>query len=149
MKSIKINPPIYLLIAVIFVIALHFFLPGLTLIPSPWNLLGIIPAVAGLTINLIADQTFHRAETPVSPFDMPSALVTYGPYRFTRNPMYLGFVLILAGVVVLLGSLTPFLVVLAFWLLLDRLFISLEEQKMALKFVARWDMYKSRTRRWL
>ena len=63
--------------------------------------------------------------------------------------MYLGFVLILAGVVVLLGSLTPFLVVLAFWLLLDRFFISLEEQKMALKFVARWDMYKSRTRRWL
>ena len=149
MKPFKITPPIYLLIAIIFVIVLHFFLPGMILIPWPWTLLGIIPVVAGIAINLSADQTFHRAETTVYPFDMPSALVTYGPYRFTRNPMYLGFVLILIGVVVLLGSLTPFLVVLAFWLLLDRLFINLEEENLALKFVARWDMYKSRTRRWL
>jgi protein-S-isoprenylcysteine O-methyltransferase Ste14 len=149
MKSFKIKPPIYLLIAIILVIALHYFLPGMTLISSPWTLLGIIPVVAGIAINLSADQTFHRAETAVCPFDMPSALVTYGPYRITRNPMYLGFVLILTGIAVLMGSLTPFLVVFAFWLLLDRLFISLEERNLALKFVARWDMYKSRTRRWL
>jgi protein-S-isoprenylcysteine O-methyltransferase Ste14 len=80
---------------------------------------------------------------------MPSALVTSGLYRFTRNPMYLGFILILIGTAILLGSLTPFFVVPAFWLLLDRLFINLEEQNLALKFVARWEMYKSRTRRWL
>ena len=149
MKSFKIKPPTYLLIAIIFVIALHFFLPGLTLIPSPWTLLGIIPVVAGIVINLSADRVFHQAETAVCPFDSPSALVTYGPYRFTRNPMYLGFVLILTGMAILMGSLTPFFVVLAFWLLLDRLFISLEEQRLAAKFVARWDMYKSRTKRWL
>ena len=63
--------------------------------------------------------------------------------------MYLGFVLVLTGVAILIGSLTPFFIVFAFWLLLDRLFINLEEQKLAVKFVARWDMYKSRTRRWL
>lgn len=149
MKSYKIKPPTYLLSAILVAIALHFTVPVLTLIPLPWTLLGVIPIVAGIVINLSADRVFHRAETAVCPFDMPSALVTYGPYRFTRNPMYLGFVLILTGITVLLGSLTPFLVVLAFWLLLDRLFISLEEQKLAAKFVERWDMYKSRTRRWL
>lgn len=149
MKSFKIKPPTYLLLAIIFVIALHYSLPGMTLIPSPWTLLGIIPVVAGLAINISADQVFHRAETAICPFDLPSALVTYGPYRFTRNPMYLGFVLILAGVAILMGSLTPFLVVFAFWLLLDQMFISMEEQKLAAKFVARWDKYKSQTRRWL
>jgi protein-S-isoprenylcysteine O-methyltransferase Ste14 len=137
------------LVAILLVIALNFSLPGLTLIPSPWTLLGILPILTGLALSLSADQTFHRAETTVNPFDLPTALVTSGLYRYTRNPMYLGFILILIGMAVLMGSLTPFLVIPAFWLLLDRLFISLEEQNLALKFVARWEMYKSRTRRWL
>jgi len=105
--------------------------------------------LAGLALSISADQTFHQAETTINPFDLPTALVTSGLYRFTRNPMYLGFILILAGVAILMGSLTPFLVIPAFWLLLDRLFINLEEQNLAVKFVVRWDMYKSRTRRWL
>ena len=149
MESFKLTPPVYLLVAILLVIALDFSLPGLTLIPSPWTLLGILPISTGLALNLSADQIFHRAETTVNPFDLPTALVTSGLYRYTRNPMYLGFILILTGMAILLGSLTPFLVVPAFWLLLDRLFISLEEQNLALKFVARWEMYKSRTRRWL
>jgi protein-S-isoprenylcysteine O-methyltransferase Ste14 len=148
-KSFKIKPPTYLLIAIILVLALHFLLPGMTLISSPWTLFGILPIVAGIAINLSADQVFHRAETAVCPFDMPSALVTYGPYRFTRNPMYLGFVMILIGITMLMGSLTPFVIVFAFWLLLDRQFVNQEEQKLAAKFVARWDMYKKQTRRWL
>jgi protein-S-isoprenylcysteine O-methyltransferase Ste14 len=149
MESFKLTPPVYLLLAIIVAIALDFSLPILTLIPSPWALLGIIPILASLALSLSADQTFHRAETSVNPFAMPSALVTSGLYRFTRSPMYLGFILILTGTAILLGSLTPFFVVPAFWLLLDRLFINLEEQNLAAKFVARWDMYKSRTRRWL
>jgi protein-S-isoprenylcysteine O-methyltransferase Ste14 len=149
MESFKLTPPAYLLVAILLVIVLNFSLPGLTLIPSPWTFLGILPILTGLALSLGADQTFHRAETTVNPFDLPTALVTSGLYRFTRNPMYLGFVLILTGVATLMGSLTSSLVVPAFWLLLDRLFISMEEQNLATKFVARWDMYKSRTRRWL
>src|SRR5512133_1671245 len=106
MKSFRIKTPTYLLIAIVLLIALRFILPGIMLISSPCALLGIIPIVVGITINLSADRTFHQAETAVCPFDMPSALVTNGPYRFTRNPMYLGFVLILAGVAILMGSLT-------------------------------------------
>lgn len=149
MKSFKIKPPTYVLIAIILVITLHFSLPIMSLIPTPWILLGIVPIIAGLVINISADQTFHRAETPVCPFDAPSALVTYGPYRFTRNPMYLGFVLVLIGVAMLMGSLTPFVIVFALGLLLDRMFINMEEQKLAVEFGAKWEEYKSQTRRWL
>ena len=63
--------------------------------------------------------------------------------------MYLGFTLVLFGVAILAGSLTPFVIVLAFALLIDGMFIRMEEQKLASTFGAEWDTYKSRTRRWL
>ena len=63
--------------------------------------------------------------------------------------MYLGFTLVLLGVSILAGSLTPFVIVFAFALLMDRMFIQMEEQKMASTFGAQWNEYKSRTRRWL
>lgn len=114
MKSFKIKPPTYLLIAIFLIVILRFTLPIMTLIPLPWTLLGVIPLILGIVINLSADQAFHEANTAVCPFDASSALVTYGPYRFTRNPMYLGFILVLLGVSILAGSLTPFVIVLAF-----------------------------------
>ena len=149
MKSFKIKPPTYLLIAIFLIVILRFTLPIMTLIPLPWTLLGVIPLILGIVINLSADQAFHEANTAVCPFDASSALVTYGPYRFTRNPMYLGFILVLLGVSILAGSLTPFVIVLAFALLMDGMFIRMEEQKLASTFGVHWAEYKSRTRRWL
>jgi len=149
MQSFKIKPPTYLLIAIFLIVILHFTLPVMTLVPMPWTLLGVIPIAIGILINLNADKTFHQADTPVCPFEASAVLVTYGPYRFTRNPMYLGFTLVLFGVSTLAGSLTPFVIVLAFALLMDRMFIQMEEQKLASTFGAHWQEYKSRTRRWL
>ena len=149
METHGIKPPTYLLIAIIVMIVFHFVLPVLFLIPAPWTLLGLIPLILGILINIGADQVFHRVNTPVSPFEASSVLVTCGPYRFSRNPMYLGFLLILLGSSILLGSLTPFAVVPGFGLLMDRTFVRMEEGKMAATFGAAWTGYKSQTRRWL
>jgi len=149
MPSLKITPPTYLLVAIFLIVIFHFTLPVLMLIPAPWTLIGIIPLVFGIVVSVNADELFQEADTTVNPFDASSSLVTYGPYRFTRNPMYLGFTLVLFGVSILAGSLTPFAVVLAFAVTMDRLFIHMEEQKLASTFGAQWDEYKSRTRRWL
>jgi protein-S-isoprenylcysteine O-methyltransferase Ste14 len=149
MKSYRIKPPTYLLIAILAAVTLHFALPVFTLIPSPWTLLGLIPLVLGLVINLNADQSFHKANTPAGPFDVPSTLVTSGPYRFTRNPMYLGFVFILLGVSVLMGSFAPYVIVFGFALLMDRVFIDMEEQKLSRAFGSAWQEYQARTHRWL
>lgn len=149
MQSYKIKPPAYLLIAVILTVVLHFAFPIMTVIPAPWTLLGIIPVVVGIVINFNADQIFHKADTAVCPFESSSTLVTYGPYRFTRNPMYLGFVLVLIGVSIVMGSLTPYLMAIAFAVLMDRKFIQMEEQKLAVQFGVEWKTYKSHTRRWL
>ena len=149
MQSLKIKPPSYLLIAIILIVIFHFTLPVTTLIPPPWTLLGIIPLAAGIVINVSADQTFHEVNTAVCPFEASSVLVTCGPYRFTRNPMYLGFTLVLFGVSMILGSLTPYVVVIAFALLMDRKFIRMEERKLAVTFGMQWEGYKTFTRRWL
>ena len=130
-------------------VALHLLLPLATVIPFAWNLLGAIPLAVGLGINVIADGLFRRVHTTVKPFEESAMLVTDGPFRISRNPMYLGFALTLAGVAMVLGSLTPFIVLPVFVILIDRLFIVREEQMLAQRFGAAYLAYTQRTRRWI
>ncbi len=149
MNDTKIMPTTYLLIALVLLVALHFVFPLMLIIPPLWNLLGLIPLALGVILNLAADRAFHQVHTTVKPFAESSTLVTDGVFKISRNPMYLGFVLILIGIAVLLRSLTPYLVVLAYAILMDRLFITVEEGMLAKKFGAQWQTYKESTRRWL
>jgi len=130
-------------------LALHFLLPLAELIPAPWNLLGLIPLVCGVVINLAADRAFRQAGTTVKPFEVSETFVTGGVYRISRNPMYLGFALILAGVALLLGSLTPWIAVPAFVLLVDRMYIAVEERMLEARFGSAWRDHRAAVRRWL
>ena len=149
MKVQKIMPTTYLLIAMLVLFAIHFLFPGKVIIPPLWNLLGIIPLGIGVAINLAADSAFHKTGTTVKPFQESSALLTSGAFRISRNPMYLGFVLILVGVAILLRSSTPYLVIIAFAIFIDRVFITVEESMLAQKFGSSWVEYKQKTRRWM
>jgi protein-S-isoprenylcysteine O-methyltransferase Ste14 len=149
MKTRQILPPTYVLIALVLMLVLHFTFPGIKLIPLPWNLLGLIPLVIGVMLNLIADDAFHRAGTTVKPFQESSALLTAGVYSFSRHPMYLGFVLILIGVATLLGSLTPWVIIPIFVLLMEVMFIQVEERMLGEKFGPIWFTYKKKVRRWI
>ena len=149
MKTNRIMPTTYLLIAILAMVAIHFLYPLMMLIPLVWNLLGIIPLVLGVILNLIADSAFHRVNTTVKPFQESSILVTDGVFRISRNPMYLGFVLILIGIAVLLRSLTPYVVILAFVILIQSMFITVEERMLAEKFEEKWREYAQHTRRWI
>jgi protein-S-isoprenylcysteine O-methyltransferase Ste14 len=149
MKDPKILPPAYLLIAMISMVVLHFVLPIVRLIPAPWNVLGIVFLLAGITLELLADSLFHRVGTTVKPHEEPSTLVTRSVFRISRNPMYLGFAFLLAGIALLLGTLTPFLVIPLFMILIDRLFISIEEKMLEVKFGRTWMTYKQKVRRWI
>jgi protein-S-isoprenylcysteine O-methyltransferase Ste14 len=128
--------------------ALHFLLPVKALIPFPFTLLGIVPALLGVAASVAASNAFNRAETTVKPFEQPSALLTGGWYRFTRHPMYVGFFLLVLGIAVLLGSLTPFVVLLPFgWIM--HVFMVYEERRMAETFGEAYAEYANRVRRWL
>jgi protein-S-isoprenylcysteine O-methyltransferase Ste14 len=145
----KILPPTWLLIAILAILALHFLVPGAWIVPPIWNLTGLVFLGVGLALNLVGDKTFHQVSTTIKPFEESSVLVTDGLFRMSRNPMYLGMVLILAGIAIVLRSLSPFLVVLSFAILIDRIFVKVEESMLAGKFGPKWEEYSAKTRRWL
>ncbi|MDY7009357.1 MAG: isoprenylcysteine carboxylmethyltransferase family protein [Planctomycetota bacterium] len=114
-KQNKILPPTWLVASILIMLALHFLLPLRKVIPSPYRYLGILPMIIGILLNVWSDQLFKKNKTTVKPFEQSSRLITQGPYRFSRHPMYLGMVLILAGLAVLLGTASPTLVVPVFF----------------------------------
>ena len=149
MKAINIIPPVYLFLAIAVMIFLHFLLPGTKVLGLPWNLLGVLPLALGIAINLVADKSFKRHETTVKPLEDSTSLITTGVFRLTRHPMYLGFVLILLGIAVLMGSFTPYVVVLVFAIFMDTVFIKYEEKKLEETFGEVWSEYKQKVRRWV
>jgi len=145
----KLMPTTYLLIAIILCILIHYIIPIRFIIPSKWNLTGLIPLVFGIWINLAADKSFKVAETTVKTFEESNVLVHDGVFHFSRNPMYLGFVSILVGISLLLKSLSPYFVVIVFTLLVDQVFIKVEERMLKETFGEVWSKYQSQVRRWI
>lgn len=87
----RIMPTTWLLLAMVLMAVLHFTVPATILLTVPWTLSGLLPLAVGFFINMLADRAFHQAQTTVKPFQESNALLTDGVFRFTRNPMYLGF----------------------------------------------------------
>ena len=145
----KVMPTSYLFVALLLIILLHYTLPIVTIIASPWNLVGLLPLILGVVINVIADLDLKRGKTTVKPFQESRTLVTDGAYRMSRHPMYLGFVLILLGISLLLGSASPYVVVILFAILMELLYIREEESMLEEQFGQEWSQYRSRVRKWI
>jgi len=127
-------------------------LPGRVLsgaIPAPWSLAGLLPLLAGFALMVAADAQFKRAGTAVKPFSRASVLVTGGAFAFSRNPMYLGMLLVLAGVAVLQGSPAALAVALLFAWRVQRTFILPEEWRLESQFGNEYRQYRRRVRRWI
>ena len=92
---------------------------------------------------------FKRRGTTILPFRESTALVTSGPFRYSRNPIYCGMIAMLIGLGVLLDSATPFVIVPVFGWIIDRYFIRREEADLETVFGAEYEAYKARVRRWL
>ena len=142
-------PPVYLLISIILMVILHCFLPIRCVIPVPFNAMGGLILALGLVLNIWSSGLFKRARTTIIPFQQSSSLVTFGPYQFSRNPMYLGMVLLFGGLAVLLGTVTPVLVVPVLVCIIATKFIAAEEQAMDATFGEAYQAYKQRVRRWI
>lgn len=123
---------------------LGFFLPAGRLIALGLAGAGVI--VAGLGV-----VSFRRAKTTVNPLnpEAASALVVSGIYRLTRNPMYLGMLLVLLGWGVFLANAMALPGALAFIPLMNRLQIRPEERFLAARFGPAFTVYQSAVRRWL
>jgi protein-S-isoprenylcysteine O-methyltransferase Ste14 len=147
----KIFPPLIAIIVALCMWLLQRYVPLMELIPVEWRGIGLLFVALALVIDLWSLFLFLRARTTFHPLklDNTSALVTSGMYRLTRNPMYLGLLLLLTGVAIWLGGLTPFLMLPLFvWIITNHQIIH-EERILEEKFEQHYLEYKDKVRRWL
>jgi len=118
---------------------------------APWNRLGGLLAAVGIVIDVTALMGFRKAATTVNPLDpsKASSLVTDGVFRVTRNPMYLGMVLLLIGWGVWLGSASPWLVPPLFVIAVTVVQIIPEEQALRRRFGEQYLSYQRKVPRWI
>ncbi len=117
----------------------------------PYTYLGIPLIIFGVYLNIIwvADVFLKKEKTTTRTHEMPKKLVTYGYFKYTRNPTYLGMALTLLGFSILLGSLITFAFLIVFVYLTDRFTIPIEEKNLEKKFGKKYLAYKKKVRRWV
>lgn len=146
-KLVRMPPPFYALI----LLALSYGLAHI--LPLPIDLSQPLLASAFLGLGLVAVLWawvhFLKQRTTSIPAGEPRALVTGGPYCWSRNPMYLGVALCLLGIVFLVGSPAFLLAPIGFYFIADRVFIPYEEAKLERVFGADYEEFKRQVRRWL
>ena len=144
----RVLPPVWLLLALGASFGLDRWLPITRLVPKPWNYLGFVPLALGAVMSITAAGAFRRVGTPVVPFEPSTTLVTGGWFRMTRNPMYLGLTLILAGVALVDGTLGALLPLPVFIGILHYRFIRAEERFLEGIFGEPYRSYRMQVRRW-
>lgn len=148
----RIPPP---LVATLFGLLMWLaarYLPGALALASEWRIgLALLVALAGLGVCLAGVLSFRRARTTVNPLkpQTASALVKSGVYRFTRNPMYLGFATVLIGWSIFLAWPPALFGVLGFVAYINCFQIGPEERALASLFGDEFAQYSRQVRRWL
>ncbi|HEX3430129.1 MAG TPA: isoprenylcysteine carboxylmethyltransferase family protein [Rhizomicrobium sp.] len=112
--------------------------------------LGPVLIVVGVSLSFAAALLFRRENTEMQPTSETNrTLVIRGPYRLTRNPMYLGLVLVSLGIAFCVGSLPMFAVPVLIFATTNRVHIPFEEAKMRRQFGDAYNRYTAGTRRWI
>ncbi|HEY7721277.1 MAG TPA: isoprenylcysteine carboxylmethyltransferase family protein [Pedococcus sp.] len=146
---VRTIPPLVFAIPLVVASLLHLVAP----LPLPLSgarvWLGVVLVAAAVALMAWAVAAMRRAHTTVIPWEEVSRLVTEGPFRLSRNPIYLADALAYLGVTLLVGSWWPLLVLPAVLLAMLRLVISREEEYLAARFGADYAAYRSRVRRWV
>jgi protein-S-isoprenylcysteine O-methyltransferase Ste14 len=142
-------PPVYFFILALLSIALHFLFPIRDIMHFPLSYSGLVLVAVGVALNIWANRLFVSKGTTEEPSEKPTAFVPCGPFRFTRNPMYLGGILILIGEFVVSGAVSTLACPIIFFVIMDRMFIPLEERNMEKAFGKEYTDYRKRVRRWL
>ena len=149
MAKPRILPPVYFLGAIVLIALLHWLAPVVRFDLPIARVIGGLLVAGGLFFTVWGAGLFQRHGTAIKPFERSQVLVTEGPYRVSRNPMYAGLVVVLVGLVLLLQSLSPVVAPIVFAWLLHRRFVQPEERMLEERFGEAYTEYRRRVRRWL
>src|ERR1700716_2174716 len=147
--GVPIAPPLLFVLPILASLALEWFFPTSFVHGALRWVLGTLLVIAGIALNVGGFVTQKRAGTDPIPFNPSTRIVSHGLYRFTRNPMYLGFALCTFGLGTLVDSVWMLLAVPIGLILIDRIIITREERYLERKFGEEYLGYKRRVRRWI
>jgi len=141
-------PPVIILIAILFQIALHKLLP-IMIIFEEMDWIGIVMGFLGFFIFTGSTLLFRINKTTMIPFQDPSFLITNGIYKYTRNPMYLGMLFVQFGIAIYFGSISPFIIPFLFIPIMNSRIIQHEEVMLEKQFGESYIIFKNSVRRWI
>ncbi|WP_300601562.1 isoprenylcysteine carboxylmethyltransferase family protein [Niabella sp.] len=144
----RIPPPVYFLLSLIVMLLLHAYFPVAHWLQKPWNYLGIILLTGGFALSAGSALLFRKSGTRLRPGAQATFIVIGGPFRYTRNPMYAGLVIMLMGTAVLLGTVSPLFMIPVCFIILHTQFVLKEEKWMEQWFGEAYLTYKRKTPRW-
>jgi protein-S-isoprenylcysteine O-methyltransferase Ste14 len=147
----KIPPPVIALVCAGLAWALARFAPGFDYSLPVRLPVAVLLVLAGFALDLSGLLVFRKAKTTVNPLspERSTAIVQSGPYAFTRNPMYLGMVMVLLGLCVYLGNPLTVFAVAVFVAYITRFQIIPEERLLLGKFGQPYAQYMNAVRRWI
>lgn len=147
---LKLPPPAWAFLYLIIAGAVSWFYPWRALVDLRIVWLGVALVAIGVAISVWASLLFRREGTELNPTsEVNKSLVVRGPFRFTRNPMYLGLVIFTLGMALGVGSLPMFAVPLLVFVTANWAHIPFEEAKMRRQFGTAFDHYMRQVRRWI
>jgi protein-S-isoprenylcysteine O-methyltransferase Ste14 len=146
--DVRIPPPLIYVGGFVLGLLLERAAPVLVLPKTPSRIAAVLCIVLWAILTVWSIGLFHRARTSFLPIKPATRLVVYGPYQFTRNPMYFGLVCLYLGLALWFGMLRPLILVPVVIALVQRYVIAREEQYLERKFGAEYLRYKGSVRRW-
>jgi protein-S-isoprenylcysteine O-methyltransferase Ste14 len=147
--GVRVPPPLIILAALLAGLAVDGRLSGLPPAGPARIALASLAAAAGAVLVAAALGLFRRAGTNPEPWKPSSALVRGGIYRRSRNPMYLGMLLVYVAAAILFASPAAGLLLVPLFLVLDRLVVAREEAYLTRRFGEKYEEYRRSVRRWL
>ncbi|MBK3393050.1 isoprenylcysteine carboxylmethyltransferase family protein [Psychrobacter sp. M9-54-1] len=149
--ALKVPPVAQVIITAAAMYGVSKMVPALTFSLNGSTALAVGLGMMGMSLGVMGVTQFRKAQTTPNPqaLEKVSSLVTSGIYGYSRNPMYLGLVLILLGWAFYLSHFLSFVLLPVFILYMTRLQIQPEEQMMARKFGKTYQAYLNKVRRWI
>ena len=147
--AVKFPPPVIFVILILIGAGLDYVWPLSMGVPPSFESVGIAMCLFGVTVAILVNGTFKRVGTAIEPWKPTTRLITSGFYRWSRNPIYIGFCMFNMGIGIASNSLWIFLSFIPGAILVYYIAIAKEEAYLEARFGEEYRTYKARVRRWI
>ncbi len=142
-------PPVLVALLLIAMVMVAVLAPAPAILPPPFHFFGVLVLLAGVGLIFAGSLAIRAAGTEINTFRRPRSLVTNSVFAYSRNPIYLGFAVLLLGAAILLNAVATLVFVALFFLVANAWYIPFEEKAAEEVFGDAYRAYRDRVRRWI